>query len=131
MTEPTPAPRRAPDLLAHEAAVAAWFGGTVRGSAPGAHGILSAAGRRPQVRTPATTWRFAPLAAAAALLFVLVPPAGMGPARLGASRGPAHAPAVVASSVLVIDDPSVPSLHALDTFEQLAWMGERPVGDVR
>jgi hypothetical protein len=36
---------------------------------------------------------------------------------------PAVPPLLAASpSMTVIDDPSVPSLHALETFDQLAWV---------
>jgi hypothetical protein len=120
MTE-APNPSRLPsDLTGAEAATARWFVALPRATAPA----------WPDVAAPVSPSRggprrlrllLRPFAAAAAVVLALALPAQ------GRSISPAHEPSPWASpdaqiEVAVVDDPSVPMLHGLETFDQLAFL---------
>jgi hypothetical protein len=122
MNHPHPRPsdrlapdRRAPDLQAAEAETQRWFDALPRAAAPAFDAeaaLLPACG----VRSAAGTW-LRPLAAAAAVLVALALPAQEGVRRAApASAGAQH------FAVAVVDDPSVPMLHGVETFDQLALL---------
>lgn len=108
---------RAPDLAAAEADVARWFEALPRVAAP--LGLPEA--EVPVTRTTIALPAFVrPLAIAAAVLVALALPAQ---GHVTASneccvRSSPNAQVAVA----VVDDPSVPMLHALETFDQLACL---------
>jgi hypothetical protein len=115
---PRPTPRTAPDLAPAEADVARWFAAlprsTVRRDLPDVAVPLVAA--RPA--RPAFALRS--LGAAAAVLLALVLPAQ---GRVTASHDCCVASNPDANvAVAVVDDPSVPMLHGLETFDQLACL---------
>ena len=115
----------APDLSVHEAACARWFHAVPRVPAPKSCATALAAlplrGAQPR-GAAGLAWR--PFAAAAAVLLALVLPA-----EVGTQGVPLEAPVLAAaSSLAIIDDPSVTGLHGIDTFDQLAWMGPHGPG---
>jgi hypothetical protein len=114
-TPPPPPVRRAPDLAPAEATTAGWFAALPREGAPAWD--VPGVGR---ARPAGGFRRFAlPLGAAAAVLFALLLPSPGGDRCIE----PVGVPAYEANlTVAVVDDPSVPMLHALETFDQLAFL---------
>lgn len=123
MTPPrAPRPlRRAPDLGPTEADVGAWFAGCARGAPPA--GVLG--GGSPARATPGlggrphAAWLRGAATAALALVALAVGRSGPTEARTADARphGPGAAP-----SVFVIDDPSVPMFHAVETFDEVGLL---------
>ena len=107
---------RAPDLAPAEASTAGWFAALPRTGAP--------AWSAPDVglaRPTAGSRRFSlPLGAVAAVLVALLLPTP-GP-DVGAQSALPVASPERQFAVSVVDDPSVPMLHAVETFDQLAML---------